>query len=172
MHNRKRYSQTSVARLRGIILNPPRRVQLDAARLLIIFALTLLFQWASGAHYAALGAEPDEASHYVTGVMIRDYVACGLPNNPITFAKDFYVHYPRVAFGLWPPLFHMLSGVWMLAFGTDRMSVMFLLAALTAIWAFIFYRIGRPVLGTSGAAVSAFLLVSLPTTQMSTSEVM
>lgn len=172
MHNREPYGETAAARPRGVTLSPTRLIPPDAAVLLILFVVTLSLQWASGAHSAALGAQPDEASHYVTGVMVRDYITRGLPGNPVTFAKDFYVHYPRVAFGIWPPLFHMLSGVWMLAFGTDRMSVMFLLAALTAIWAFIFYRIGRPVLGTSGAAVSAFLLVSLPTTQMSTSEVM
>lgn len=119
-----------------------------------------------------MGAEPDEAAHYVTGVMVRDYIARGLPGNPVNFATDFYLHYPRVAFGVWPPLFHVLSGVWMLVFGPGRLSVMFMLAALTATWAGVFYRIGRPVLGTGGAAMSALLLVFLPTTQMSTSAVM
>ena len=152
-----------------------RRLRLilrDAALFLVILLLTLSLQWGSGAHSAAFGAEPDEASHYVTGVMIRDYVARGLPGNPVTFAREFYLHYPRVAFGLWPPLFHLLSGVWMLAFGTDRMSIMFLLVSFTTAWAFIFYLISRRALGTIGAAVSAVLLVLLPTTQKSTSTVM
>ena len=144
----------------------------DAAVFLIILLVTLLLQLRSGAHSAALGAEPDEASHYVTAVMVRDYIARGLPGNPVTFAKDFYIHYPRVAFGLWPPLFHLLSGVWMLAFGTDRTSIMFLLAAFTTAWAFIFYRVSRTALGTTGAAVAAVLLVLLPITQKSTSAVM
>ena len=124
---------------------------------LIILLVTLSLQWGSGAYSAAFGAEPDEAGHYVTGVMIRDYIARGLPGNPVTFAKDFYIHYPRVAFGLWPPLFHLLSGVWMLAFGANRTSILFLLVAFTTAWAFIFYRISRTTLGTIGAAVSAVL---------------
>ncbi len=144
----------------------------DAAVFLIILLLTLLLQWRSGAHSTSFGAEPDEASHYVTSVMIRDYIARGLPGNPVTFAKDFYIHYPRVAFGLWPPLFHLLSGVWMLAFGTDRTSILFLLVAFTTAWAFIFYLISRTALGTIGAAVCAVLLVLLPVTQKSTSAVM
>jgi len=143
-----------------------------AAVFLIILLVTLSLQRGSGAHSAAFGAEPDEASHYVTGVMIRDYIARGLPGNPVTFAKDFYLHYPRVAFGLWPPLFHLLSGVWILAFGTSRMSIMFLLAAFTTAWAFIFYLISRTAFGTTGAAVFAVLLVLLPITQQSTSAVM
>src|SRR5437868_692966 len=139
---------------------------------LIILLVTLLLQRGSGAHAAAFGAEPDEPSHYVTGVMIRDYIAHGLPGNPVAFAKNFYIHYPRVAFGLWPPLFHLFSGVWMLAFGTNRTSVLFLLVAFTTAWAFIFYLISRPAFGTIGAAVAAVLLVLLPITQKSTSAVM
>lgn len=157
---------------RQVTLSPLRLILRDAAVFLIILLVTLSLQWGSGAHSAALGAEPDEASHYVTGVMIRDYIARGLPGNPVTFAKDFYIHYPRVAFGLWPPLFHLLSGVWMLAFGTNRTSIMFLLVAFTTAWAFIFYHISRTALGTTGAAVSAVLLVLLPITQKNTSAVM
>jgi len=144
----------------------------DVAVLLILFLMILLLQWASGAHAGALGAEPDEASHYVTGVMVHDYIAHGLPGNPLTFAKEFYVHYPRVAFGLWPPLFHVWSAVWMLIFGTGRMSIMFMLVALTALWAWFFYRMGRQVIGIIGGALSAVLLVCLPLTQKSTSTVM
>ena len=126
MHNPDYYVGTFAARLLKGTSRLPRILLLDVAVLLIIFGITLLLQWASGAHFAALGAEPDEASHYVTGVMIRDYLNVGLLHNPITFAEEFYLHYPRVGFGLWPPLFHLFSGAWMLAFGTDRMSVMFM----------------------------------------------
>ena len=157
---------------RQVIASRRRLILRDAAVFLIIFLATLLLQRGSGAHSAAFGAEPDEPSHYVTGVMIRDYIARGLPGNPVTFAKNFYIHYPRVAFGLWPPLFHLLSGVWMLAFGTNRTSVMFLLVAFTTAWAFIFYLISRTAFGTIGAAVAAVLLVLLPVTQKNTSAVM
>ncbi len=149
-----------------------RRVVRGAAVFLIILLVTLSLQWGSGAYSAALGAEPDEPSHYVTSVMIRDYIAGGLPGNPVAFAKNFYIHYPRVAFGLWPPLFHLLSGVWMLVFGTSRASILFLLAAFTTTWAFIFYLISRRALGTIVAAVGAMLLVLLPVTQKNTTAVM
>ena len=156
----------------GVTPSPPRLILLDAAALLTILVVTLSLQWASGAHSSAFGAEPDESSHYVTGVMVRDYIARGLPGNPVTFAKDFYLHYPRVAFGIWPPLFPVSSGLWMLTFGTGRISALFLLGAITTIWAFIFYRFVRPVLGRPRAMISALLLVCLPTTQRSTSALM
>lgn len=157
---------------RQLTVSPLRGILRDATVLLTLFVVILLLQWASGAYSAAFGAESDEASHYVTGVMVRDYLARGFPGNPITFAKDFYLHYPRVAFGLWPPLFHILSGIWMLAFGTTRISIMLMLAAMTCAWAFVFYRIVCRPFGTIGAAIMAFLLVLLPITQKATSAVM
>lgn len=166
------------AKLRGLphrgptLLPLAHLILLDASVFLIFLVLSLLLQWASGAHSSAFGSEPDESSHYVTGVMVRDYIAHGLPGSPIAFAKDFYIHYPRVAFGLWPPLFHVLSGVWMLVFGVGRMSIMFLLAGLTSTWAFVYYRIGMPALGRRSAVMLAVLLLLLPTTQRSTSAVM
>jgi len=170
-HNRERQVKHPLGD-RQVTDSRLRLILRDAAVFLILLLVTLSLQWSSGAHSAALGAEPDEPSHYVTSVMIRDYIARGLPGNPVTFAKDFYIHYPRVAFGLWPPLFHLLSGVWMQAFGTTRTSILFLLVAFTTAWAFIFYRISRTALGTIGAAVSAVLLVLLPVTQKNTSTVM
>jgi 4-amino-4-deoxy-L-arabinose transferase-like glycosyltransferase len=138
----------------------------------LLLGVTLCLQLASGAYTSAFGAEPDEASHYVTAVMIRDYIVQGLPGAPVSFAKNFYLHYPRVAFGLWPPLFHILSGLWMVVFGVSRSSVMFLLATFTVCWAWIFFRVSYSVIRFYGAAISALLLVLLPVTQFYTSSVM
>jgi 4-amino-4-deoxy-L-arabinose transferase-like glycosyltransferase len=104
--------------------------------------------------------------------MIRDYLVQGFPGNPVSFAKAFYLHYPRVAFGLWPPLFHLMSALWMLVFGVSRTSVMFLLAAFTVCWAWVLFRMARSIVGIYGAAIAALLLVLLPVTQRYTSSVM
>ena len=149
-----------------------RRIGLELGLVLLLLAVTLFLQRASGAYSSAFGAEPDEASHYVTAVMIRDYIAQGFPGNPLTFAKNFYLHYPRVAFGLWPPLFHVVSGVWMTIFGVGRTSVLFLLVAFTVSWAWVLYRAATSLVGSYGAALSALLLVLLPITQRYTSSVM
>src|SRR3954447_174668 len=62
----------------------------------VLLALTLLNQKITGAFTGSFGAQPDEAGHYVTGVMIRDYLASGFRVRPLAFAQDFYIHYPRV----------------------------------------------------------------------------
>ena len=83
----------------------------------------LLLQWTEGAYQAEFGGHPDEAAHYVTGLMIHDYVAAGLPGNPMTFALEYYDHYPKVALGNWPPLFYVLQAGWTLLFTPDRASM-------------------------------------------------
>lgn len=140
--------------------------------LLVLTGLAISLQWLAGAYSGAFGGQWDEAAHYVTGLMIRDYLVDGVPANPLDFARDYYVHYPRVAFGLWPPVFHIVSAVWMLLFGVDRSSVLILMAAVTALWAYLAFRLMRHLTGTWQAAASALLLVCLPGTQMSASAVM
>lgn len=144
------------------------------------YALTLLLlllavaglQVSSAAYRGGFGSQPDEAAHYVTALMVRDYLADGFPQDPLSFAKQYYLHYPRVAFGLWPPLFHLLSGLWMLVFGVDRSTVLMLQAAITALWGMLFFHFAHRNIGFRQAAVSAVILVSLPASQRSTMSVM
>ncbi|HWC00730.1 MAG TPA: hypothetical protein VG672_28685 [Bryobacteraceae bacterium] len=75
----------------------------------------------------------DESSHFVTGLMIHDYVTGGFPGSPIRFAKEYYLHYPKVSFGAWPPLLHILLGGWMLLFTATRHSGILYMDTLTAL---------------------------------------
>jgi len=64
----------------------------------------------------------DEEEHFMTGLMIHDYLVQDLPHNPIRFAKLYYLHYPKVAFGSWPPLLHFGLALWMFPFPANRAS--------------------------------------------------
>jgi hypothetical protein len=97
--------------------------------------LTVLIQVQQNAYQSELTGWPDEPSHYVTGVLIREYLLTGIGQNPIRFAENFYIHYPKVSFGMWPPLFHITEGVWTLLFGPSRVSVLFFMAVITALTA-------------------------------------
>jgi 4-amino-4-deoxy-L-arabinose transferase-like glycosyltransferase len=77
--------------------------------------------------------EDDEASHFLTGLMVRDYLAALCPWPPLEFATNYHAHYPRIGMGHWPPLFYALQGAWMLIFPTSRESVLILQAALSAL---------------------------------------
>src|SRR5271170_3607356 len=73
------------------------------AAVVAYWLLVAAFQFWSGADGAAFGGYADESSHYLSGLMVRDYVARGLPASPLVFATTYYTHMPFVAIGYWPP---------------------------------------------------------------------
>src|SRR5664280_2187093 len=75
----------------------------------LLFGVVVLWQSVSGAYRAELAAHADEAAHYVTGLMLRDYAASFFPTSPVRFAEQYYLHYPKVAIGHWPPVFYIIE---------------------------------------------------------------
>ena len=139
---------------------------------LLFLALAVLLQKAGGAFSSEMGHYPDEAAHYITGLMVRDYAASGFPGNPVTFAERFYARFPKVAFGVWPPLFHGVLGVWLLPTPDGRMSALLLMALIMAATAYVLYRCVRQVAGRICGVSIGLLLVLLPISQVVTSTVM
>ncbi len=88
------------------------RISLSAG--MVAMVLTALLQWQHGFYTSDLGADPDEPAHAVTSVMVRDYLAEHLGENPIKFAQDYYTRFPKVALGHYPPLYYLVAGVWLL----------------------------------------------------------
>jgi len=99
---------------------------------LIFGALVLLWQWRSGCYQSDLASNPDEPAHVISSLLIRDYVADGMPEAPVPFARNYYVHYPKVAIGHWPPLFYATEAIWMLVFGRTK-AAMLAMVAVTSV---------------------------------------
>ncbi len=74
---------------------------------LCFLSIAVMLQLLSGAFESAFAAYPDEPSHYVTGLMVRDYIAGGFPAPPFQYATDYYSHYPKIGIGHWPPVFYL-----------------------------------------------------------------
>ena len=105
-----------------------------------LWAFPLLFTLAAmavqvhvGAYATDRGQTGDEAAHFVTSLMLADYL--GHLGNPIAFAKDYYVHLPRVAIGHWPPFFEMLQGLAFVLFGGSNAVAMALQAVIAGLMA-------------------------------------
>ncbi len=129
-------------------------------------------QYKSAAYVSDLSSHPDEAGHFVSGLLITDYVRIGRLQNPLRFAKNYYVHFPKVAIGHWPPLFHAIQGAWMLAFGRNKVSVFILLALMAATLAASVLRFVIADCGTMAGTMAAAILVSTSFMQNSVSSVM
>lgn len=132
---------------------------------LILLGLALALQWAGGVYRSELGGHPDEAAHYVTGLMIRDYLAARCPGSPLAFAENYYRHYPKIGLGVWPPFFYLLQAAATLPFGGTPGVVLALVAAAAAAAATLVYLAVRPAAGEPAAAMAGLALVALPACQ-------
>ena len=128
----------------------------------LFFVCVVLLQWRGNAFRSELGGTPDEPAHYVTGLMVHDYIAAGFPGPPMLYARNYYLHYPKVALGHWPPLFYALQAAWTLVFTVSRTSVMLLMAAITALLATVVCESLREDFSLVVGVGAGALLISLP----------
>ncbi|MBL8216568.1 MAG: glycosyltransferase family 39 protein [Bryobacterales bacterium] len=139
-------------------------------RVLILTGLILVLvgaQLQSNTYQAEFGAYPDEPGHYITGLMFTEYLRQGLPGSPTSFVQDFYLHYPKVAIGNWPPLFYILIALWSLVFGSSKVSVFVLLAILNATTAWLIWWCARSLFSPQTSLWLALWYTLLPLTHYS-----
>jgi hypothetical protein len=148
------------------------RYRTPLATALAIIAASLILQACSGVYRAEFSSFSDETAHYVTALMIRDYAYSGFQETPLAFARAYYDHYPKVAFGAWPPFFHVASAVWMSVFSTSRQSILFFMALIAGLWSASLYWAAEKPLGKSIAGLASALLLLLPLVQDLTSSIM
>ncbi len=129
------------------------------------FVLVASLHGLRGALDSGFGSGDDEAAHLVSGVMIHDYLAQLSPVNPVEYAKAYYTHYPKVAIGQWPPVYHLTQAVWTLLFGVSRMSLVLLGAALAAGVGALLFGALRSSRGPLVAASAALVFLLLPLVQ-------
>ena len=139
---------------------------LTAGFFLVVAAVLAVNAWLTfmgGGFRAELAQETDEPAHYVTALMVRDYVAQGIPTTPLEFAKNYYLHYPKVALGHWPPFFYVLQAAWLLIFGVSRTAILSLVLLITALLAASLCMVVRHACGpvVAGAVTALFLGIPL-----------
>ncbi len=136
------------------------------------FLVVVLLQILSGAYHSEFGGYPDEPAHYVTSLMVRNYIADFQPVSPMKFAQDYYEHYPKVAFGHWPPFFYIVQAAWMLLFSASRASVRLEIAFTSALLAFAVYWEARRWFKWNVAFLAGMLTICLPLVQTYSDEEM
>ena len=151
---------------------PHTSLRSNAAVFVSLFLLVVLLQWMSGAYRSEFGGYPDEPAHYATSVMVRDYILSGHYSSPMQFAANYYRHYPKIAFGHWPPLLYAIQGLWMVLFSESRASVLLELALSTATAAYLLFWVARRFYGFRAGVLSAVLLTCLPIIQVYSNEEM
>jgi dolichyl-phosphate-mannose-protein mannosyltransferase len=132
----------------------------------LFFISAVLLQINSGAYQGEFTGTNDEAAHFVTGLMVRDYVAAGLPAPPLEYAEDYYRHLPKVGMGHFPPGFHVLQGAWNLVIPPSRASMMLLMAICSALLATLVYAVVCSVYTPMAGIAAGLFWLSLPVNQL------
>lgn len=127
-----------------------------------LFAEVFLLQWLGGAYSSGFGGHPDEAAHFVSSLMVRDYLPQLGSARPMAFAQSYYLHFPKVAIGNWPPLLYGIAGAWFLLFGASRASALIFIALIVGALACVVYATGRKLVSPVAGLFAAALFVAFP----------
>ncbi|MCP4192650.1 MAG: hypothetical protein GY768_18705 [Planctomycetaceae bacterium] len=129
-----------------------------------LLLVVILLQWQRG-NFSSEVSGPDEPSHFVTGILVREFIVSGDWSDPVGFASEFYVHYPKVGIGHWPPVFYVLQSLWTLVLPSTRVSMVLFMACLTTLAACVLYHAIRDEFDTALGIPLCLLFVLLPMVQ-------
>jgi hypothetical protein len=124
------------------------------------------------ADQAELAAHPDEAAHFVSAVCLQDYCKTALGSSPVRFAESYYVRYPKIAFGHWPPLFFVLQALWYAVAGASPFHAVLLTGAILAATGVVLFLYLHRLHGFAIALLSTGVFLSIPTVRWTAALVM
>ena len=129
----------------------------------VFLAFAACLQALSGAYAADFAGNPDEPVHYVTGVMVRDYLAAFPWQPPMTLRAQFLQPLSdRRDRTLAAGCSTSVQAIWTLPFGVSRLSVLLLMAMLSAATATVVFASWQRRFGTAAAAALALAFLSVP----------
>jgi hypothetical protein len=120
--------------------------------------------WVTGA-WAAGFSGADEPAHFLNAWFVALYGREALGQNPLFFATEFYLHYPKLSIGHWPPAYYgLVAPVFWLLPATPRtaLAVNLLVSALSAMGvALLLNRLAGRGAALAGAALWALSPLAL-----------
>ncbi len=131
---------------------------------LVVLLIAVAVQIKGRAPQNSFTTYPDEPSHFIAAVMVRDYLAHPLAS-PLKFARDYYHHFPYFAIGYWPPMFYLMTGLWMLIAGVGRAQALFMGSVGAALTATALGVLLRRSAGWAAAIAGAIVYITLPEVQ-------
>jgi len=124
----------------------------------------VLSLWVTGAWSSGFSGA-DEPAHFLNSWFVAAYVKGALGQNPLAFATEFYLHYPKISIGHWPPAYYALvAPVFWVAPSTPQtaMAVNLFVAALPAVGvAALLLRLHGSAAAVAGAALWALTPLAL-----------
>lgn len=146
---------------------------MKAVSVLFIFTLIgLVLQLICGAYVNDFGSYPDEPAHFMSGVLVHDFLMRFNILHPMEYARNYYLHYPKLGIGQWPPALYALLGGWFLFAGVSRASAMAFELVVMASIATIIFMVGKRRLSATAGFFAGLLFLLSPVVQETTSRMM
>jgi 4-amino-4-deoxy-L-arabinose transferase-like glycosyltransferase len=141
-----------------------RRFLVPAAGYGAALLVGLIAAWASGVWSAGLSGA-DEPAHFLNTFVVARYLAVAPGSNPMAFAAEFYLHYPKISIGHWPPAYYAALAPFLLIFGASPATAfalnLFAAALPAAGVAWLLARLGDARAGLAGAILWALTPAAL-----------
>jgi hypothetical protein len=93
------------------LIPAPRRSSVFLVCAYVLAIIIGMAAMASSNAYFAGFSGADEPSHFLNGYFISTYFKAHMGTNPLAYATDYYVHYPKISIGHWPPAYYGLLGL-------------------------------------------------------------
>jgi len=138
------------------------RLRLTLPTLAAAYALALLaglLAWSATGAWSAGFSGADEPAHFLNIWFVATYLSDALGQNPLLYATEYYLHYPKISIGHWPPAFYGLTApfFWgMPATPQAALALNLFICALPALGiAWLLLRLHGRVAALAGAALWA-----------------
>jgi hypothetical protein len=116
--------------------------------------------------------EPDEPAHFTTSMMVFEYLRTALGMNPLGFAESFYIRFPKVMMGHWPPGFYIVQAAAFFLTGPSQAAARAICGAIAfTIAGVLLWRV-RGASGWAHAILAGAVFLAIRTIQLSAWEVM
>lgn len=129
-----------------------------AALVIVAAALALLFSAPTNGDFWWF----DAPSHAMNGAFIHDLVAAAPLRNPMGWAIGYYLQYPAISIGLYPPLFPAAEALVFSLLGVSHFAAQATVAVFTIFLALAIYNLASLRLSPTAAVGAALLFLGLP----------
>lgn len=114
----------------------------------------------------------DEASHFLNSYLVWAYSTEAAGQNPMAYATEFYVHYPKISIGHWPPLYYALLSVFFFIDPYTPQTLLLVNLLVNSLPALLIARLVRPLAGLPWAVLAGLIFVLHPLSIDNTSRLM
>ena len=137
---------------------------------LVILAAVALLLATAPVNYDFVNS--DSPRHALNGAFVLDAIRAFPWRDPMGYAADYYIRYPSLSIGFYPPFFYVVEAAVYAVIGVSHFAAQLTVALFALLLAGSAYRLGRLCLPRWPALAAALLLLGAPVIALWSRQVM